>query len=473
MSSLVPDSNNNAAPKLPDYSGGLAWHRAAALSSSSSSPCPGANNTKITDSKGMQYNLLCGMSIVGSDEKSPVQADSLADCLDLCTSTQGTCVGVTFSGTTCYRKNFVGSSAIKNSGSFAGSENDDSAVAVVPAPSAADCKSLGSCYQSSLSSSDSNDQKKQQQHGFQIYCGQDYKRDDLTKVFAASMTQCLDACAAAAPQGCVAVAYQSESRGNGVLNCYLKNGTDTQALVDGSSYDTSVAFMLSPSTNNGVCPSSSPIAGVGGDAVVPGKGGSSSSVAGGPTMTPTPGSSSSTPDASSSSSTSTGTIAGAAVGGVAGVAVLCLLVFMLMRQRKRSTGNDNSKHNEGGAAPHSNCFQAPSPSTQQVPPPPSSSNFSNFTEGYAASTPSSGTAYHSQPQQQLQQQQQGYYPPQPQFPYQQQQQQKPETFVQSYYEADASPRAVEVEAPMDRPTEMADQSVWSNHEPKTLVMRMK
>ncbi|KAK8018603.1 hypothetical protein PG991_007793 [Apiospora marii] len=452
--------SSNPVPNLSGNGGSL-WPRAAAASSS---PCPGANNTKITDSKGISYNLLCGTSIVGSDTKSPVQADSLAQCLDLCTSTQGTCAGVTYSNTTCYRKNFVGPSAIKSSGAFAGSEEDNSAVAVIPGPSTDDCKSLGSCYQSS--SSDSNGQKtQQQQHGFQLYCGQDYKRDDLTKVFAASMTQCLDACAAAAPQGCVAVAYQSGSRGNGVLNCYLKNGTDTQALVDGSSYDTSAAFMLSASTNNGVCPSSasSPTT-------------SSSSVAASPTTTPMPGSAGPTPEAASSSSTSAGTIAGATVGGVAGLAVLCLLVFMLMRRRKRRAGSDG-KHNEGGSAPHANYLQAPS-----VPPPPSSSNFSNFPEGYGVSTPTSATAYNPQQQQQQQQeQQQGYYaPPHEQFPYHQQQppppqeqQKQPETFVQSYYEVDGSPRAVEVEAPMNRPTEMADQSVWSNHEPKTLVMRMR
>ncbi|KAK8131434.1 hypothetical protein PG984_007872 [Apiospora sp. TS-2023a] len=474
MSSLVPGSSHDVAPNLSGHnSGGLLWPRA------SSSPCPGANNTQITDSKGMKYTLLCGTSIVGSDEKSPVKTDSLADCLDLCTTTQGTCAGVTYSGTTCYRKNFVGASALQSSGSFAGSENDDSAAAVVPAPSADDCKKLGSCYQSSSSSSSSSSSdssKKQSQHGFQLYCGRDYKQDDLTKVFAASMTQCLDACAAAAPQGCVAVAYQSGSRGNGVLNCYLKNGTDTQAFVDGSSYNTSAAFMLSASTNNGVCPSASPVPGAGGGDT--GKDdASSSSVAGSPTMEPTPGSASSTSQASSSSSTSTGTIAGATVGGVAGLAILCLLVFMLMRQRKRNTGSDNNKHNEGGAAPQQNYFQTPSASTQHVPPPPSSSNFSNFTEGYGASTPSSATAYHPQ-QQQPQQQQHGYYaPPQNQYPYHQQppqeQQKQPETFVQSYYEVDASPRAVEVEAAMDRPTEMADQSVWSNHEPKTLVMTMR
>lgn len=473
MFSLVSDSGN-AVPNLSGnghgHGHGLLWPKAAA---SSSSPCPGANNTKIIDSKGIQYNLLCGTSIIGSDTKSPpVEADSLAQCLDLCTSTQGTCAGVTYSGRTCYRKNFVGPTAIKSSGAFAGSEEDNSAVADVPAPSAADCKSLGSCYQSSASSSSSNGQKKKQQHGFQIYCGQDYKQDDLTKVFAASMTQCLDACAAAAPQGCVAVAYQSGSRGNGVLNCYLKNGTDTQALVDGSTYDTNAAFMLSPSTNNGVCPSVSSTAGVGGDAVTPGKE-NSSSVAVSPTTAPTTGSAGPTPEASSSLP-STGTIAGATVGGVAGLVVLCLVVFMLMRQRKRSTGSSN-KHNEGGAAPHPNYFRAPSSSNQHVPPPPSSSNFSNFPEGYAASTPSSATAYNPQHQQQ------GYYaPPFQQLPYHQQheqppqeQQKQPETFMQSYYEVDASPRAVEVEAPMDRPTEMADQSVWSNHEPKTLVMRMR
>ncbi|KAK8085225.1 hypothetical protein PG997_006496 [Apiospora hydei] len=434
-------------PKLSGNGGGLLWPRTggtggveeeASLSpraASSSSPCPDANNTKIADSKGMEYNLLCGISIIGSDLGSPAPADSLANCLDLCTKTRGTCAGVTYNGTHCHRKDFVGPSAIKSSASLSsgggGHEDDNSAVAVVPAPSKADCNSLKSCYQSSSSSSSSGSdgsngkqkqEQEQQQHGFQIYCGQDYKRDDLSKVYAASMTQCLDACAGAfASQGCVGIAYQSGSRGNGVLNCYLKNGSDTKYLVDGRGYDTSAAFMLSESTNGGV------------------------------------------------------------LGGVAGVAILCLLVFMLMRRRqKRRTGGNNSdinNHNGSGAAPNPNYFQVPSPSSQHVPPaaPNSSSNFSNFTEGYIVSNPSNAMTQ----QQQQQQQQQQYFPQPPhqqQYPYQQQQQQPqkpPETFVQSHYEVDASPRAVEVEAPMDRPTEMADQSVWSSHEPKTLTMRMR
>ncbi|KAK7943770.1 uncharacterized protein PG986_012883 [Apiospora aurea] len=430
-----------------------------AASSSSSPPCPDANNTKIADSQGMEYNLLCGTSIVGSDLGAPAPADSLASCLDLCTKTRGTCAGVTYNGTHCHRKDFVGPSALKSSASLSsaggGHEDDRSAVAVVPAPSTADCHSLKSCYQSG---GDSN--KQQQQHGFQIYCGQDYKRDDLSKVFAASMTKCLDACAGAfASQGCVGVAYQSGGRGNGVLNCYLKNGSDTQYLVDGRGYDTSAAFMLSQSTNGGT----------GKDGSSSSSSSSGSSAAAQPTTT--------TPPPSPSASPSTGTIAGAVVGGVAGVAVLCLLVFVFMRRRqKRRTGGDNgntNNYNGGGAVPNPNYFQVPSPSSQHVPPAaPSSSNFSNYPEGYIVTAPSNATTQ--------QQQQQQYFPQPPhhqqQYPYQQQQQppqKPPETFVRSHYEVDASPRAVEVEAPMDRPTEMADQSVWSSHEPKTLKVRMR
>ncbi|KAK8044734.1 hypothetical protein PG993_004758 [Apiospora rasikravindrae] len=441
----VPNLSGNGAGTLWPGTRGAEVEAPLSPRASSSSPCPDANNTKIADSKGMEYNILCGTSIIGSDVGSPAPADSLANCLDLCTKTQGTCAGVTYNGTHCHRKDFVGPSAIKPTVSLSGNPaENNSAVAIVPPPSAADCISLKSCYQSSSSSSGN------QQHGFQIYCGQDYKRDDLSKVFAASMTQCLDACANAASQGCVGVAYQSGSRGNGVLNCYLKNGTDTEYLVDGRGYDTSAAFMLSASTNGGSCPSSS-------STTTTSSGETQEGIRGRIVVVvllrqALPPESSSLP----SSGAGAGTIAGAAVGGVAGLAILCLLVFMFVRRRQRrrmgSNTNNINNDNGGGPAPNPNYLQAPSPSSKHLATAPSSSgNFSNFTEGYAGSTPPTDAGVH--------------HP-------QQQQQKPPETLVQPYYEVDASPRAVEVEAPMDQPTEMADQSVWSNHEPKTR-MRMR
>ncbi|KAK6840660.1 hypothetical protein PG995_016414 [Apiospora arundinis] len=416
---------------------------------SSSALCPDGNNTKATDSKGLSYNLLCGTSIIGNDiGSSPVAIDSLSGCMDLCTSSQGLCAGVTHNGTYCWRKKFVGQSSIK-----AGfNAIDNSAVAIVPPASADDCARLGSCYQSSQDQSSSQDQQK---HGFQIFCGNDYKRDDLAKVYAPSMASCIDSCTAAAPQGCVGVAYQSGNRGNGVLNCYLKNGTDTNNLVDGKGYGTSAAFMLSLSTNNGVS---------------------------------TPSSTNATPPptvSSSSSGTATGAIAGAAVGGVAGLAALCLVIFLLLRRRKRdqqtsekieddSQNNNHQNNNDGGltAPPYQNAYLSDS-AKQHLPPAPSSAHYNN--DGYAVSTPSTmAGAYHQYPQEQQQQQyqqqqQQQYYAPP-------QEQKEPQTFTQAYYEVDAAPRAVEVEAPMGpmaRPNEMADQSLWSNHEPKTLMPTSK
>ncbi|KAK8069168.1 hypothetical protein PG994_005784 [Apiospora phragmitis] len=363
MSSSTLDSNT-AAPHL---SGAPLWPaggEAAALSPrAASSPCPDANNTKIDDSQGMQYNLLCGTSIVGSDLGPAAPADSLAHCLDLCTKTQGTCVGVTYNGTHCFRKDFVGPSAIKS-----GDDNNGSAVAVIPAPSTADCNSLG------------NNNNK---HGFQIYCGQDYKPDDLSKVFAASMTQCIDACAAAAPQG-------TWSTGEAMIRA-RPSCCRPRRIAEFALRLLLRRLLLSPRWLLRPC-----------------------------RLSPT--------TLQSSTGTSAGTIAGAAVGGVAGLAVLCLLVFMFMRRRQRTATSSDNNDNDND-------------------------NNNNHHNG---------------------QQQQHYpQPPHPQFPYQQQQQTQPETVVQhSYYEVDASPRAVEVEAPMDWPTELADQSVWSNHEPK-MMMRMK
>lgn len=320
-------------------------------------PCPtSASLLIVTSPQRLQFD--CGVDLVGGDLSSQ-PATSLLQCKDFCLA-NSSCLGVTYEaaglhGTgprNCYLKSSIQPEV---SQSFV----VDSAI-LIPNDVVEDCSQLGS------STNVGGTQ-------FKTYCGQDYPHNDAAGVHAKSMKDCLSVCANNRGT-CAGVSYEAAmTQGHGYWNCYLKSATAFNGLVI-QPFVVDSAFVIDPSNpvaSMSSLPAPSFAASIATLASLPPaiSYASVATLSASSTLSTLGGAATSTGVSSSirndGNSLSKGAIAGIAIGALAGVAFLAVIVGILYRRRRRSRAanptnfqgvNPNIAYTQPG---HADYYQPP------------------------------------------------------------------------------------------------------------------
>ena len=294
--------------------------------------CPWTNTSDHSTPNGMDFKVLCDQDLpfndfcpIGgaastlprADGLCPYHADSLEECMELCSQTHPLCKAVAYNPDmgggygNCYPK------------------SDFSALGYISNPSlhmavAANLPTLNSsCTNGSVYTAPNNEQ-------FTVSCNENRAYHDLIQLHSANLSYCIDSCASysnATTGDCVAVVYDS-TLNSGWQNCWLKFANGDPGTVAGNFYALKVGKV--PTNTNG---SSS---------------GSSTST------TSNSASSSSSNNSSGSNSGSKAWIAGPVVGGIVGIALLSAGMLYFLRRNK---SKQNMTHMPPGYAEHAPMYK--------------------------------------------------------------------------------------------------------------------
>jgi hypothetical protein len=269
--------------------------------------CPWTNASDHSTPNGMDFEVLCDQDLPfndfcplsGAASTLPrgnglctYHADSLEECMELCSQTHPLCKAVTYNPDmrggygNCYPKSdFSASGYISNPSTH---------MAV-----AANLPTLNSsCTNGSVYTAPNNEQ-------FTVSCNENRAFNDLVQLHSANLSYCIDSCASysnATTGDCVAIVYDS-TLNSGWQNCWLKSANGVAGTLAGNHYALKIGKV--PTNTNG---SSS------GNSTSTGSNSASSS--------------------GSSSSSSKAWIAGPVAGGIVGIALISAGMLYFLRRNK-------------------------------------------------------------------------------------------------------------------------------------------
>jgi len=268
--------------------------------------CPWINASDHSTPNGMDFEVLCDQDMPFDDfcpingptstpargnGVCPYHADSLEECMELCSQTHPVCKAVTYNPDmeegygNCYPKSDFSISTYVSTGS-----NPTTHMAV-----AANWPTLNSsCTNGSVYTAPNNEQ-------FTVSCNDNRASNDLIQMHSANLSNCIDSCASysnATTGDCVAVVYDS-TLNSGWQNCWLKSANGVASTLAGNHYALKIGNV--PTNTNG-------------------------SSSGNSTSTGS--------NSTSSSSSSKAWIAGPVIGGIAGITLIGAGILYFLRRNK-------------------------------------------------------------------------------------------------------------------------------------------
>ena len=293
---ITSDSNANSAIA-----------HAAQLASPRNVSCPFSPNSYQYTKQGQQFEILCDLDMPYGDYRptnvpyAPYHADSLQECMELCSTSQPLCVGVAWNPdlqagyANCYPKS-----------SQAGTPSAPKKFTVHSALWRDNGRNV-SCPGDTTNPTSIDRNGK----NFEISCNSGRLGGSNTSYHDNSFDGCVSTCATNSSQNCLGVVYDGSLQG-GYSNCYLLNATGEPTSIANSTY----ALFTQSESNS--------------------------------TTTPPP---------PSKSSSSKAWIAGPAIGAV--LLIAALVGFLLWRRRKRSakvenltTVHDSTDYKQLGQTPY-------------------------------------------------------------------------------------------------------------------------
>lgn len=267
--------------------------------------CPWTNVSDHSTPNGMDFEVLCDQDMpfddfcptngptsmpARSNDICPYHADSLEECMELCSQAHPVCKAVTYNPDmeegygNCYPKSDFSASTYESAG-----PNPTRHMAV-----AANWPTLNSsCVNGSIYTAPNNEQ-------FTVSCNDNRDYNDLIQVHSANLSYCIDSCASysnATTGGCAAVVYDS-TLNSGWQNCWLKSANGVASTAAGNHYALKIDNV--PTNMNGSSSSNSTLTG--------------SNLA--------------------LNSSSKAWIAGPVVGGIAGIALIGAGILYFLRRNK-------------------------------------------------------------------------------------------------------------------------------------------
>jgi hypothetical protein len=283
--------------------------------------CPFTNGTDQTTSNGMKFQIYCNQDMnlndycpIGGptpgkrDGVCPYHADTLDECMDICSRAAPLCQAVAWNPDesdgygNCYPKTALSPANYISVTNAAPARH--MAVAV-------DIPTLDETCTNGTTTNASNGE------GFEVSCNDNRAGNDIEQVHAENITACVSACATfnnATAGDCMAVMYDS-TMASGWRNCWLKSAEGTKEVVTGN------IFALKTGTSSSSGGSSSGSSSIG----------SSSSHSGG--------------------SSSKAWIAGAVIGIIAVVAIVGVAVWYFRRRQATHAPQTVSEMPGDAAAP--------------------------------------------------------------------------------------------------------------------------
>lgn len=265
--------------------------------------CPWTNASDHSTPNGMDFEILCDQDMPFDDfcpwfgptstpprdnGVCPYHADSLEECMELCSQTHPACKAVSYNPDmkegygNCYPKSDFSAST------YSSSPATHMAVA-------AKWPTLNSsCTNGSLYTTPNNEQ-------FTVSCNDNRPYNDLIQVHSANLSHCIDSCASysnSTTGDCVAVVFDAVLY-SGWQNCWLKSANGVAGTLTGFHYALKVGNV--PTNTNG-------------------------SSSGNNTSTGS--------NSTSSGSSSKAWIAGPVVGGIVGIALIGAGILYFFRQNK-------------------------------------------------------------------------------------------------------------------------------------------
>jgi len=264
--------------------------------------CPWTNGSDHSTPNGMDFDVLCNQDMTFNDfcpwfgptstpqrdiGVCPYHADSLEECMELCSQTHPACKAVAYDPSmglgygNCYPKSDFSASTYKF--------NSANHMAVANWPTL-----NSSCTNGTLYTAPNNKQ-------FTVSCNNNHMFNDLIEVHSANLSSCIDSCANysnSTTGDCVGVIFDSTLT-SGWENCWLKSANGVANSLAGFHYALMVGNV--PTNTNG-------------------------SSSGNNTSTGS--------NSASSSSSSKAWIAGPVVGGIAGIALICAGILYFLRRNK-------------------------------------------------------------------------------------------------------------------------------------------
>ena len=213
---------------------------AANINKKTDNACPWANGTDHTTPNGLEFEVVCASDMTfddycpsngptslpaRTDGVCPYHADSLEECMELCSTAQPLCQSVAYDPDmvngygNCYPKSAFLASGVAKS---------DTAMLAFG-------KNLGTLSASCTNGTSSTASNKDV---FEVGCANDLSGFDLAQVHAGNMSSCIDSCATysnATTGDCAAVVFDSTLQ-RGWQNCYLKSKTGASYSKPGTNY---------------------------------------------------------------------------------------------------------------------------------------------------------------------------------------------------------------------------------------------
>ena len=222
-------SDVSPAELTSDDNANSAIARITQLTSPSNTSCPLDSNSYQYTTDGMRFEILCNLDLAYGDYRPsnvnywPYHADSLQECMDLCSTSRPLCVGVSWNPdmeagyANCYPKSSqmgipeTPKSFVTHSAKW----RDDGYNISCP---------TGKTY------SISNYNKS-----FEISCNSGRLRGSNTSYHDTSLDGCINTCATNSSQNCLGVVYDGSLQG-GFSNCCILNATGEPTSIANSTF---------------------------------------------------------------------------------------------------------------------------------------------------------------------------------------------------------------------------------------------
>ena len=203
--------------------------RITQLTSPSNTSCPFDPNSYQYTTEGMRFEILCNLDMPFGDYRPsnvnywPYHADSLQECMDLCSTSRPLCEGVSWNPgmeagfANCYPKSSQEGTPEASNGYVTHSAiwRDDGFNVSCPTVK---------------TYSASNDNKS-----FEISCNSGRLGGSNTSYHATSLDGCINTCATNSSQNCLGVVYDGSLQG-GFSNCYILNATGEPTSIANSTF---------------------------------------------------------------------------------------------------------------------------------------------------------------------------------------------------------------------------------------------
>lgn len=308
------------------------------------------HNGTIQQQNGLNFTIHCNQDILGADYCAQYSldckfhADSLQECMNICTQALSQCSGVAYNPDmmhgfgNCYPKFNLTQGFIPTGGSIDDGAITHSAVAhynTIPY----------NCTSNAVIAAGTG-------QGYTTSCGQDSPGNDITKYHSENITNCITSCSKWSGTGsCFAVVFDTNMT-NGFENCYLKSSVSAPITADkggfilamqGGAVSSSTSSSSTSASSTGTSQAQATSSGASGVSVIDGAG---------------------------TSGLSGGAIAGIVIGVLALIAIVAVVAFLLLRRRRAAAAAASSSPEQAEAlAPPYTGPPAPPPvaETSQTP----------------------------------------------------------------------------------------------------------